>query len=223
MATPASTAPVGPDPRSTAPLSRGHKKRARTQRRLLDAAIEVIAERGEAFTVSDVTARAEVSNGTFYNYFADRGELLEAVVPDIVGSFTTRSDELVESEDPALRFATISAHALAVAHKGGPQIRAWLRLIAAPDVRVGADVFDHLRGDLEAGHRAGRFTTAPDDALVDLVVGALAMSTRRAVEADPPGDHAARVIAHLLVVLGLVPAEADRVAQHAVAAAGPSD
>ena len=69
------------------PLTRGHKKKARTRRRLIAAAIDVIADRGEAFSISDVTTAAGVSHGTFYNYFDDRDALLGAVVPQVLADF----------------------------------------------------------------------------------------------------------------------------------------
>ena len=34
---------------------------------------------GFAFTINDVVSSAEVSSGTFYNYFADRDELISAL------------------------------------------------------------------------------------------------------------------------------------------------
>ncbi|MEY4081090.1 MAG: hypothetical protein RL430_1520, partial [Actinomycetota bacterium] len=59
-----------------APLTRGHKKRSRTRQTLLDAALRVLAESGEGFSLTEVAARAGVSHGTFYNYFRDREELM---------------------------------------------------------------------------------------------------------------------------------------------------
>jgi AcrR family transcriptional regulator len=59
------------------PRTRGHKKKERTRRHLIAAGLRVLGEKGQGLTVSDVVAEAEVSNGTFYNYFADRDELLE--------------------------------------------------------------------------------------------------------------------------------------------------
>ena len=38
------------------PLTRGHKKKARTRQVLLDAALDVLAEQGEQFNVVDVAA-----------------------------------------------------------------------------------------------------------------------------------------------------------------------
>lgn len=61
-------------------ITRGHKKKARTRRALLDAALDVLAEHGEGFSIADIATRAGVAHGTFYNYFADRDALIDAVV-----------------------------------------------------------------------------------------------------------------------------------------------
>lgn len=53
---------------------------AATQReRMLSAALELLAEKGLATTVADVTAQARVSRKTFYEHFADREDCLLAV------------------------------------------------------------------------------------------------------------------------------------------------
>ena len=61
------------------PRTRGHRKRERTRRQLLEAGLRVLAAKGQGLSVSDVVAEAEVSNGTFYNYFDDREQLLAAL------------------------------------------------------------------------------------------------------------------------------------------------
>ncbi|NGO06558.1 TetR family transcriptional regulator [Streptomyces sp. HC44] len=55
------------------------RKRLRTREALIDAAMELFAERGfEAVTVSDIARRAEVGRTTFFRYFADKQEVLFA-------------------------------------------------------------------------------------------------------------------------------------------------
>lgn len=93
--------------------SRGHKKREKTRNQLIAAGLRVVAERGEALTVSDVVAEADVSNGTFYNYFADRDGFFDALAAQLVESLAAEAAIEVQSEDVALRFATVSARVLA--------------------------------------------------------------------------------------------------------------
>ena len=58
----------------------GKKKRERTRGALLDSAISVFANKGyEGTRISDITAHADVANGTFYNYYQDKDQLLHDV------------------------------------------------------------------------------------------------------------------------------------------------
>ncbi|MFD6356489.1 TetR/AcrR family transcriptional regulator [Nocardia tengchongensis] len=53
------------------------RKRERTRRALLEAAVEQFESRGyEAATVAEIAAAAEVGTRTFFNYFASKEELL---------------------------------------------------------------------------------------------------------------------------------------------------
>ncbi|WP_332838974.1 TetR/AcrR family transcriptional regulator [Nocardia bovistercoris] len=53
------------------------RKRERTRRALLEAAVELFEHRGyEETTVADIAAAAEVGTRTFFNYFASKEELL---------------------------------------------------------------------------------------------------------------------------------------------------
>ncbi|MFQ6325294.1 TetR/AcrR family transcriptional regulator [Nocardia sp. CWNU-33] len=53
------------------------RKRDRTRRALLEAAVELFENRGyEETTVADIAAVAEVGTRTFFNYFASKEELL---------------------------------------------------------------------------------------------------------------------------------------------------
>ncbi|PTU04005.1 TetR/AcrR family transcriptional regulator, partial [Pseudomonas sp. HMWF031] len=55
------------------PLTRGHKKRERTRRGLVDAALRLVARKEVGdIGLFEVAAEAAVSNGTIYNYFRTR-------------------------------------------------------------------------------------------------------------------------------------------------------
>ncbi|WP_246011315.1 TetR/AcrR family transcriptional regulator [Nocardia mexicana] len=75
------------------------RKRERTRRALLEAAVELFESRGyEATTVADIAAAAEVGTRTFFNYFESKEELLfpepdERVRSAVHAIATRRSDE----------------------------------------------------------------------------------------------------------------------------------
>ncbi|MEO8724926.1 MAG: TetR/AcrR family transcriptional regulator, partial [Acidobacteriaceae bacterium] len=57
-------------------------------RRILDAAVEVIAEKGFANSrVSEIAARAGVADGTIYLYFKGKDQILMAALDDAFASF----------------------------------------------------------------------------------------------------------------------------------------
>ncbi len=87
-------------------------KRERTRRKLLDAGLQVIADRGEALTASDVVAVADVSNGTFYNHFLDRDDFIRALARESLRAITEQSADDTEGTDPAWRFAVASTRVL---------------------------------------------------------------------------------------------------------------
>ena len=88
----------------SAPQS-GSRARARTRALLLDAALRVFARKGAgAAAIHEVAAEAGVSNGTFYNYFRTREELLEAASLALAERVIEESRSLSEGVvDPAER------------------------------------------------------------------------------------------------------------------------
>ncbi len=164
---------------TAAPRTRGHKKKERTRQQLLAAGQRVLARKGEGLTVSDVVAEAEVSNGTFYNYFLDRDALIEAVVEQAALSLAAATAR-EPIEDPARRFATATARMILRATEDPTWARVMLRLVGRPGAGLGLSRY--LRDDLAEGQARGRFDVGPDDAVLDQVGGLVMMTIRRIVE-----------------------------------------
>ncbi len=198
--------------------TRGHKKKQRTRAQLIAAAVDVIATKGESFSIADITAHAGMSHGTFYNYFGDREALLAAVVPDVLTAFAVESAALVHEEDPAVRFALITALALQRPVVAPEQTRLLLRLDAVQRAIVEAPAMDPLRDDLAAGVANGRFLVGPDAATLDVIIGTLLFASRRMVDEAVADTYPVSVVAQLLRSLGVPAPEADQLAEHAVAA-----
>ncbi|MCL4819917.1 MAG: TetR/AcrR family transcriptional regulator [Vicinamibacteria bacterium] len=61
------------------------RRREKTRRALLDAALELIASRGlESTRVEDVTEAADLGKGAFYNYFDSKEALVATLLADAV-------------------------------------------------------------------------------------------------------------------------------------------
>jgi AcrR family transcriptional regulator len=81
-------------------LNRAEKSEA-TRNRLFTAAIGIVGEFGYAGTsVARITERAGVAQGTFYNYFESRQDLLDQLLPSISVTLLAHVKEKVaEAED----------------------------------------------------------------------------------------------------------------------------
>lgn len=213
---PATVTTVSTSVPPTAP-TRGHKKKARTRQLLLDTALRLLAERGEGFSVVDLAERAGVSHGTFYNYFTDREHLIRELVPYIVQQFAERMAVEVALADPAARFARISALALETAVREPAITRVALRIDAVQRGLLVSGPLAHLRRDLVDGFATGRFSSAPDDATLDVVFGSLVLAARRVADGETDPAYRRTVVARLLQVLGLTAEDAADVAAEALA------
>jgi AcrR family transcriptional regulator len=200
-------------------ISRGHKKRERTRRQLLTAGLAVLAEKGDGLTISDVVSRAEVSNGTFYNYFSDREQLVDALAEHSLVLLAAQSAIDTAEEDPAMRFTAASARVLKRTVEDPTWGRAVLRLV--DHRRAAPREFDrYLRTDLSEGLAQGRFDFGPDDVTMDAIGGLLLMSICRIVAGGVAPDYIERALECALSILGVAESEATELVARALADPG---
>ncbi|MCF7957863.1 MAG: TetR/AcrR family transcriptional regulator [Phycisphaerae bacterium] len=65
--------------------SRTEKRVAKTQKKLLKAALEVFSEYGvDATTIDDITQRADLGKGTFYRHFSNKSEIMTYLVDQAI-------------------------------------------------------------------------------------------------------------------------------------------
>lgn len=185
--------------------TRGHKKRARTRQRLVDAGLSVFSEHGAAMTVQQIVEEAGVSHGTFYNYFKDVDALIEAIALHVFSSVAAAVAASGEP-DPARRFASATAQTLRLLTDNPSWARSLLRLVAQP--HLGEVMVGHMRADLLAGRASGRFTQNTDEIGLDIFCGMLLSCVVRinagqhAVEPWSP-QRAQQVITRMLSLLGI--------------------
>jgi AcrR family transcriptional regulator len=161
--------------------SRRTAKGERTRARIIGAAARLIYERGvTGTTLEDVRTAAEVSGSQLYHYFADKDELVQAVVDhqaDVIVGNQQRADLGTVEGLKAWRDMVIAV-ARSTDGMGGcplgslgsqlaesdPQARA---LVAAGFGRWSAAISDGLRGLHIAGHLPASIN--PDDLAVTLL------------------------------------------------------
>lgn len=197
-------------PKETA--SRGHKKRERTRIQLLNAGIDALAQKGDGFTISDVVNSADVSSGTFYNYFADRAEFISALAGHALTPYQSEGTAQPSKEDPVRRLAMFAYASLKRGREDPDGSVATLRL-AEDDNRIVADLFyKRVLTEITAGFEQGRFTVNPDETAVDQIIGFMRVAIRRIARGAATPDYPQRAVERALVTLGLSAEEAKAVA-----------
>lgn len=87
------------------------EKARRARQALLDAAAEVVGEYGyTGASIARITERANLAHGTFYNYFEDRQDILDQLLPTIdsrllaaVETDIAQARTAIEAEDAGFR------------------------------------------------------------------------------------------------------------------------
>lgn len=193
--------------------AREQGKSARTRARLMDAAVGVFARKGiEAASVNEIAQAADVANGTFYNHFKDKDEIVGVVAFSIAGDVARRLDEaMADLEDAAERTSFATRQFVELATSAPDWGRALVRAVwYLPELR--RQVSGFARADIERGVRDGVFKAEVDDLLVDLFGSLVIMAVLLRLEGEAGPEAGARAAEHQLRMLGVPPARARRVA-----------
>lgn len=117
-----------------------------TLRRILDAAVEVFAEKGyEKARVTDIISRAGIGHGTFWLYFHNKDDLLRYLVKDMTEEF--EAFEWFREDDPEA-FSVRSLPEVEEIIRGVMEIFARYSSIHPPIVRASLEN-EEFRGALE--------------------------------------------------------------------------
>ena len=155
-------------------------KGARTRARIVEEAAALIHERGVAgTTLEDVRVAAEVSGSQLYHYFADKEELVQAVIDYQADAIVSRNRHALSSANgvEAWRKMVIAA-ARRTKAKGGCALGSLVGQLAESDpearalIAAGFDQWAAAIGDgLRSLHADGRLPSGidPDDLAVTLL------------------------------------------------------
>jgi AcrR family transcriptional regulator len=136
----------------------GGGKRERTRAALLDATLRVVAEKGmEALKISDITATADLANGTFYNHFEDKDEILREAAYGIAFAISSQLDNEMEAiTDAPTRVVTATRNFINIVLEK-PDWAAVMLDSAAHMPNLQENVAQYLRADLQLGVAQGKF------------------------------------------------------------------
>lgn len=140
----------------------------RNRQRILDAARDLLAERGLALTLNDVAHHAGVGVGTVYRHFPDKDVLVDAALAGPLESYAALIEECLAHDDPWLALELMMTRGLAahVAHRGLRDV-ALVAGKGAQQRAVAARILPLVDSLLERAHRDG--TVRSDVTTADLL------------------------------------------------------
>lgn len=191
-------------------LSRTARRQAQTRADLIQAAREIIAENGvEALRVSDVTTRADVAFGTFYNQFKTKDDIVEAVVAETIVGLAQSVEDSPEFDDPADALVASTRAIVRTAYDDPPLARLLVKLEQA-ESRFERIIRPQAGALLERGVAQGCFVI--DDLETTLTMSiAAAFEVIRGILDGRLGERADLVCAEMLLrMAGVTPKRAAR-------------
>ncbi len=189
------------------------KKRERTQLQLIEAAMRVFAEKGiGGAPVQAIAHEAGLANGTFYNHFATKHELIAAVVGHLMDTVSDQIAASVRGLDDPAEWVSVALRRFAEKAREDP---IWGNVT----VRLGSGVTDvseritaNMTRDLDEGIERGRFKVPTRQAAADAVLGVGLMGMLSASSGRTGPEHASHISAMALRSLGIDPTEANEIA-----------
>jgi len=162
----------------------GSKRRMRMRAILVDAALQLFADKGvDATTIDEIVVLAGVAKGTFYNYFTDRSDIARAVAAAIRHEFNAAVAELNEGiADPAVRVSRGVRLFMALVARD-PVKASMLARIYDRGAAIDAQGNEHLLGDIRDGVAQGKFVIPGEVAAVHHVVGLGTIAMRHLLDA----------------------------------------
>lgn len=161
--------------------TRYDRRRARTRGVLLAAGRTLIGTHGVAgLKIQDITEEADVALGSFYNYFSNKEELVEAVVEESLAEMaaTAGINDANRDQDPAVTTGLAVLRIVGMAFTDPDLARILVHLDHA-DLVYSRAMGPQAAAVVRAGIAAGRFDVPDVDVVVhNVVAGSLALIRR---------------------------------------------
>ncbi len=200
--------------KSIPPLTRGFKKKARTRQALLEAAIRLYAEKGVGeLLLNELAEQAGVSNGTVYNYFKTRDEVLQAVGIELANQLSQRVTVISQGIENGAARVAVGVRTFIRQARLDPVWAAAVVRVFQYDRNIRSIVAENLRFDLQLGLRQGAFRYQDEAIAMGFVASVTTGAITGILDGVDQPNYDTVVAEMLLLGLGLTPAKARRIAQ----------
>ena len=198
--------------------TRAVQRQAQTRADLIRAAGELIAERGLAgLRVSDITERANVAFGTFYNQFKAKDDIVDAVVAEALVGLARSIEDSPAFADPEEAVVASTRAIVRIAYDD-PDLARLLVNLERAESRFERIIRPQAGAVLERGVDSGVFQIADMPTVLTMAIAA-AFEVIRGVVEGRLGETADVTCAEVL--LRMVGVDADRAAKCVTAVREP--
>jgi AcrR family transcriptional regulator len=196
--------------------TRSDRQRERTRGKLLDAGRTLIAQRGVAgLRIQEITERADVALGSFYNYFSTKEELVEVIVGESLSALAAATlPSAWEDADPAEVVAAAILRVVRLAFDDPDFARLVVNLAHADDLFLAA-THPYARIALERGIADDRFEVVDIEVALTAIIGAAFALIRELLAGHHTAGAEVAFAQLALASLGLRPGEAAAVTKAA--------
>jgi AcrR family transcriptional regulator len=179
-------------------------RRERTRQRVLDAAFRLIGrERGLSVRIEEICALAQISRGTFYNYFASLDELFSALSFELSHEFNLSVQAtLARMSDGAERTNAAMRYYLERARRD-PQWGWAMVNISAHGPLFGAETYESALRTVEEGIERGEFDLEDARFGRDMILGTCLAAMITQLREGSPESQPVMVSRHILRSLGV--------------------
>lgn len=188
---------------------RSDRSRENTRRKLINAALTIMATKGvDGTSIADIAEAADVGFGSFYNHFKSKSEIAEAI-------FSQRAIELGKVTDAISAREVDKAVAIAYIQKMfltkaiSDPVWGWFIVRVQLGLPQMVAVFEkRANADLEQGIEQGRFALSSIPTATRIILAGLMAVTQATLEGEASKSAASETIECFLRMLGVAPDEA---------------
>ncbi|WP_319823412.1 TetR/AcrR family transcriptional regulator [Thalassovita sp.] len=203
--------PQAPQPRAVS----SERRKARTRKRLIEAGVLVLAERGpEATLIDHVISQAEVSRGTFYNYFTSIEDLAQSARQELAEEITALLESATAPQsDPAVRLAVKLRVYLDISTRY-PLFLEFMARLGLRAMGPGNAIHGSLMSLVQEAQDSGDFCIMPRLLAAELLQASTLAILRQLHEAEPAD--LPEFVAAMLRMLGVDRSQAEHIASQPV-------
>ena len=163
--------------------------------------------------VEDVIKQAEVSRGSFYNYFPSLPALYEGLAKQLMQEFSGLIDDSMPNDlDTATRLASTMRMLMRLV-VDYPMLGKFLTQIQWPNQNPDTEIFQNIIGDIQLGIKEGGFNNMPASIGANIAIGSLIGGIHTMLLKRPAKGFEDQVTNQVLIGLGIDAKIASKISQ----------